>query len=132
MKVPLEISFRNMSKNLAIENLIKRKVLKLEKINDSIISCHTVIERNQKDIKGGNPFRVRISIRVPHSGEIVVTREPGEGENHEKLDAVVRDSFERMSRQLKSAIDLQRKHIKAHSLKGNSNSVEANIGEFDI
>ena len=121
MKVPLEISFRNISKNNAVESLIRSKVRKLEKIHDNIISCRAAVEMPQKDIKGGSPFRVRISLRIPHSPEIIVTREPGEGKNHEKLDTVIRDSFDRMYRQLKSVTELQRKDIKFHSLQGNNN-----------
>ncbi len=122
MKVPLEITFRNISNNITIESLIRSKIQKLEKINDNIISCHTVVEMPQKDIKGGNLFRVRISLRIPRSPEIVVTREPGKGKNHEKLDTAIRDSFERMYRQLKSATELKRKNVKVHSLHRNFDS----------
>ena len=119
MKVPLEISYRNIVKNNSIESLIRSKVRKLERIHNDIISCHTAVEKPQKDVKGGSPYRVRISLRIPRSPEIVVTSEPGEGGSREKLDAIVRASFERMSRQLKSATELKRKEIKFHSLQKN-------------
>ena len=119
MKVPLEISFRNLSKNNTIESLIRQKVQKLERINGNIISCHTVVERPQKDIKGGNPYRVRISLRIPYNREIVVTREPGKGYSNEKLDTVIRGSFEKLYRRLKSVSELQRNEVKSHSLKLN-------------
>lgn len=117
MKVPLEISYRNIAKDNSTELLIRNKVRKLERIHNDIISCHAVVEMPQKDVKGGSPYRVRISLRIPHSPEIVVSREPGEGSGREKLDAVIRDSFEKMSRQLKSATELKRKEIKFHSLQ---------------
>lgn len=121
MRVPLEISFRNISKNNNIESLIKRKVQKLEKINDNITRCHAVIEMAQKDIKGGNPYRIRISLRIPHNPEIVVTREPGEGAEREKLDAAIRVCFDRLYRQVKTASELQRHDVKSHSLQNKLN-----------
>ncbi len=117
MQIPLEISFRNISKDKSIESLIKRKVQKLEKIHNNITRCSAVIEMSQRDIKGGNPYRIRISLRIPHSPEIVVTKEPGEGPDREKLVAAVRDCFDKLYRRVKTASDLQRHDIKSHSLQ---------------
>ena len=121
MKIPMEISFRNISKNKSIESLIKRKVQKLEKIHDNITRCHTVIEMSQKDIKKGSPYRIRISLRIPHRPEIVVTREPGEGSGRDKLDVAIRDCFDRLYRRVKTASELQRHDIKSHSLQNKLN-----------
>ncbi len=114
MQVPLEISYRNIRKTDAIETLVRNKVEKLEKICDNITSCRTAIEKPQKAINGGNPFRVRISVRIPHGKEIVYTKEPGEGDKDHNLDTVIRDSFERMGRKLKSAAQKQRNEVKSH------------------
>lgn len=45
MKVPPEITYRNVDKTNALDALVKEKIAKLEQVCDYISSCHIVIEK---------------------------------------------------------------------------------------
>jgi len=114
MEIPLEIAFKNVEKSEAIENLIREKVSKLERLHDNIISCRIAVERPQKKQQSGNPYRVRIMLRIPPGRELVVTRDPMDNELHDPLDIVVRDAFEAAWRQLKRQVEQQQDEVKNH------------------
>src|ERR671924_1664766 len=114
MQVPLNITFRNVRKDAATENLIQKQSAKLERVCDYIVSCRLAVEKPQEHQKSGSPFRVRIDITVPPEHELVVIREAGEGDLHEQLATVIRDAFGAMRRQLRKLVEKQHGDIKAH------------------
>ncbi len=71
MKIPLELSFRGLDKTPDIEDLIEEKVQKLTQFCDHLSSCRVAVESPQEHQQSGNPFRVRIDVRVPPGHEIV-------------------------------------------------------------
>jgi cold shock CspA family protein/ribosome-associated translation inhibitor RaiA len=114
MQIPVIMSFRNIRKSPAIEDLIRKQAAKLERVCDHIISCRIAAEKPQEHQKSGSPFRVRIDITVPPEHELVVIREAGEGDLHEQLATVIRDAFGAMRRQLRKLVEKQHGDIKAH------------------
>jgi cold shock CspA family protein/ribosome-associated translation inhibitor RaiA len=114
MQVPLNVTFRNVRKDAAIENLIQKQSAKLERVCDHIVSCRVAVEKPQEHQKSGNSFRVRIDVTVPPEHELVVIREAGEGDLHEQLPTVVRDAFSAMRRRLKKLVEKQRGNVKSH------------------
>src|ERR671918_639744 len=114
MQVPLNVTFRNVGKSDAIEDLIQKQATKLERVCDHIVSCRIAVEKPQEHQRSGNPFRVRIDVTVPPEHEIIVTREAGEGDLHEELSTVIRDAFAAMRRQLRKLVEKQRRDVKAH------------------
>jgi cold shock CspA family protein/ribosome-associated translation inhibitor RaiA len=114
MQVPLNLTFRNVSKNIAIENLVRAQAAKLERACDHIMSCRVSVEKPQEHQKSGNSFRVRIDVTVPPQHELVVTRNAGEGDLHEPLPTVIRDAFAAMRRQLRKLVEKQRGEVKTH------------------
>jgi cold shock CspA family protein/ribosome-associated translation inhibitor RaiA len=114
MQVPVTMSFRNIRKSAAIEDLIRKQAAKLERVCDHIVSCRIAAEKPQEHQKSGSPFRVRIDVTVPPEHELVVSREAGEGDLHEQLPTVIRDAFGAMRRQLKKLVEKQQGHVKAH------------------
>ncbi len=114
MQIPLEISYRDVNKTDKLENLIREKTDKLEKICDHITSCHIAIEKPQKFLNYGSPYRIRIDIRIPPGHEVVVKREPGEGSMDDSLFSVVRDAFEAAKRKTQELCKIQRNKTKAH------------------
>ncbi len=117
MQVPLEVSFREVAKTENLDNLIREKVDKLEELCDYMTSCRVAVEKPQKNIRSGNPYRVRIEINVPPSHKIIVTREPGEGEMHDEISTVLRRAFDRASRQLKEIMEKQHDEVKEHPMQ---------------
>ncbi len=114
MKVPLEITYRDVEKNNEIDELIRRKAEKLEQVCGHLVSCRVAIEQPQKAQSRGRPYRVRIDMRVPPGHELVVSSDPNRGDMHQPLEAVVRQTFETARRQLQQLVDKQRGHVKQH------------------
>ncbi len=114
MQVPPEISFRNVEKTETLNNLIDEEVKKLDKAHRNLISCRLAIERPHRAQRTGNPFRVRLGVRVPRGNEVVVTRDFNDSEMHEPLGAVLRDVFQTARQQLRELRELQRRDVKKH------------------
>lgn len=113
MEVPLEISYRNVVGTPEVETLIRKRVAKLERLFDHVISCRVAIERPQQHQRTANPYRVRIDLRIP-GRELVVDRQPREGEAQEDLQGVLRHAFDAASRQLREVAQRIRGAVKAH------------------
>jgi cold shock CspA family protein len=114
MQVPPEITYRNVEKREDIEELIQRKISKLEQVCDYIVSCRVAVERRHLHQQTGNPYVVRIEVRVPPGHELVVKRVSTDGAREEPLPAVLRRSFEAMRRQLQELVEKQRREVKTH------------------
>lgn len=114
VKVPIEISYREVNKTDELDNLIREKIDKLEKICDYMTSGRVAVEKPQQNLKAGNPYRVRLEFRIPPQHQIIVKREPGEGEKNDPLEAVIRDAFEAARKQIKELVEKSRKDVKKH------------------
>ena len=101
MQVPLELTIKGVTDSNAIEEIIHGRIEKLEKIYDNIISCRVAIEKTLKDQQSGNPYRIRLNLRIPKNREIIIKRAPGGNPDNGNLGAMVRDAFDTAQRQLK-------------------------------
>lgn len=114
MKVPLEISYRNVEKTDALEALIHEKVAKLERFCDHISSCRVAVEKPHENPKSGSPYRVRIDLTVPPGHELVAVKNPAEGDQYDPLETVIRSAFEAARRQLVELNERQHDEVKSH------------------
>lgn len=114
MVVPISISYRDVEKTQAIENLIREKAQKLEQVCDYITSCSVAVERPHTYVRNGNPYRVRIDIRIPPGQEVVVSKDPGNNSKDLALTTVIRDAFEAARKQLRKLVEVQREDVKFH------------------
>jgi len=114
MQVPLEISFKGIVNTVEIENLIRSKVTKLERVCSYITSCRVAVEKRQEHQRVGNPYRVRIDMTVPPGHELVVRREPTEGDMHDPLEVVLKRAFDAAVRRLQKLVNLQQGDVKTH------------------
>ena len=111
MKIPLQITIRDMENSEALETNIREKANKLDEFFNQIISCRVVVEIPHKHHNQGKQFNVRIDIGVPGK-EIVV--------NHDKSEDVyiaVRDAFNAAGRQLEDYARKIRGDVKTHEPK---------------
>lgn len=108
MRVPLKVSFRGIHRDSRIEDLIREKADKLGRVCDHLMSCRVAVEKPQRHVQSGNPYRVRIDMTIPPGHESVVKREPGKGNMHDPLDVVIRDAFTSATRQLRKITQQQR------------------------
>ncbi|MEA5503393.1 HPF/RaiA family ribosome-associated protein [Halotia wernerae UHCC 0503] len=100
MRIPPEITYRNVEKTNAIDTLVNEKIAKLEDVCNYISSCHIAIEKTHDRPRSGSPYRVRIDMTVPPGHELVAESNPSESNQYEPLDAVIRDAFSAARQQL--------------------------------
>ncbi len=102
MKLPLQITTRNISLSEAAEQTIREKADKLNTFCDRITSCRVLVEAPHRHKQQGVLYNVHIDITVPGS-EIVVKKE-----QNEDLYVSIRDAFDAARRQLKDYTERQR------------------------
>ncbi len=108
MRLPLQVTFRNIPSSEAIEAHITEKASKLDKYYDRIMSCRVVVDSTQRRQHQGKLFGVKISITVPGK-ELAVTRE-----ENEDVYVAVRDAFDHASRRLEEHARRERGDVKIH------------------
>ncbi len=108
MKIPLQVTFRNIPYSEAIEANIKEKAEKLDRFCDRIMSCRVVAEESQRRHRQGKLYSVRIDITVPGK-ELAVTRA-----EDEDAYVAVRDAFETAYRRLEDHSRKLRGLVKTH------------------
>ncbi len=106
MKIPLQVTSRNISLSKAADHVIRSKVAKLEVFYDKIMGCRVLVEKPHRHHQHGVLHNVRIDMTVP-GAELVVKRE-----SHEDLQIAIRDAFDAVRRQLQSYVDKQRQNKK--------------------
>lgn len=115
MKISPEITYRNVEKTNAIDTLIQEKIAKLELVCNYINSCNIAIEKTHDRPRSGSPYRVRIDITVPPGHEIVAESNPGESNQYDPLDAVIRDAFNAARQQLIKLSERQQESHRAQN-----------------
>jgi cold shock CspA family protein/ribosome-associated translation inhibitor RaiA len=110
MQIPLEISFHGVSRSDWSERYIREQADRLEQFCDNIISCRVSVEQPHRHHHNGNPYRVRVEVRIPPNKDLVATEEPvtvnKDKESH--LQPVIHAAFQAMERQLKKLVELRR------------------------
>ncbi len=117
MQVPLELSYRNLEGSPAIEERIRQRVQKLEKLAPDLMACRVVIEAPHRHRHQGRIYHVRVDATVP-GHEVVVSRDPGEHHAHEDLYVAIRDAFDAVERRLEDAERRRRGQVKRHEVPG--------------
>ena len=108
MKIPLQITLRNVDHSEALETHIREKAKKLESFFEHIVSCRVVVEMPHNHKHQGKAFNIRIDIGVP-GREIVVNRD-----RHEDVYVALRDAFDAARRQLEDYVHRMRGETKTH------------------
>jgi ribosomal subunit interface protein len=109
MKIPLQVTFRNIPHSDAIEANIKEKASKLDRFCERVMSCRVVVEAPQRRQHQGKLYSVRIDLTVPGK-ELAVTRE-----ENEDVYVAVRDAFDAACRRLEEHARRERGVVKAHA-----------------
>lgn len=115
MQIPLELQFKDdVPKSPWVEDLVRRRVDKLERFCDHITRCRVSFERPNRHADTGNPFRIQIDLTIPPGHEVVVTKDPREGGAKEELRSVLTSAFDAAERQVKELVERQRRDVKTH------------------
>lgn len=112
MQVPLEISFLNIDRSEAMEARVQSRVVRLEKMTDSIITCRVVLETAHKQ-PHGSPLSISIRLGLPGK-DIVVKREQRRHDSKGDAYQVIGIAFDIAERQLEEHLRISRHDVKAH------------------
>ena len=97
MKIPLQITLRNIAKSDAVEAVIRKRAAKLDRYHRRIVSCRVVVEIPSRHKQQGKEFVVHLDIKVP-GNEIVITHD-----HHVDLYAALQEAFHAAQRRLAGA-----------------------------
>ncbi len=129
MKLPAQVTFRNMDEN-GLEEYARQQAAKLERYYSGITSCRVMVEARGRH-KHGNTVHVRIDLGLP-DGELLVKHEPqvhatlraqeaprvtksAEPERaHKNARKAILDAFAEMRRRLQEYVRVRRGRVKKH------------------
>lgn len=110
MQLPIQIQFREIDASQAIEDDIRKRVDKLERLCQDIIGLRVTLAMDGKSKQRGNLFKVLVDVSVP-GNELVAVNHP----LNEDVYVAVRDAFEAAGRQLEEFAQRRRREVKNHS-----------------
>jgi len=113
VKIPLQITIRDLPHSESVEAAIREKAEKLEQFYDQIMGCRVMVESPHRHRHKGKLYHVRIDLTVP-GNEIVVKRNPPEHSSHEDIYVAIRDAFNAAQRRLQDYVRRRRGEIKNH------------------
>lgn len=114
MHVPLQLQFEDMEADPAIEDKIRSRVDRLERLCDDLISCRVHLARPHEHASSGSPWRMVVELRVPPGHDLVVRKRPGDHDLSDPLETVVNSAFDAAERQLKEVVAKRRHDVKQH------------------
>ena len=115
MKIPLQISFKNMDPSPAVEARIRDKAEKLNRLFEHITGCRVTVEAPHRHHHKGKLYGVTVDVTVP-KGELVVNREGSRDHAHEDINVAIRDAFDAAVRQIEDYARRLRGDVKAHDV----------------
>ena len=113
MKLPLQITFKNVDSTETIEASIRSHAARLDQFFDRIMRCHVVVTAPQLRHRKGRLYNVRIDLTIPQH-EIVVNREPPLDHAYEDIEVAIREAFNSAARQLEDYARRMRGDVKVH------------------
>ena len=106
METKLQITVRDMEHSDALDEHIREKAAKLDRLYPKIMGCRVVAEVLDRHKHQGKQFTVRVDITVPGK-EIVVNHH-----HAEDVYVALRDAFDAAKRQLEEYTRIQRGEVK--------------------
>jgi ribosome-associated translation inhibitor RaiA len=132
MNQPVQITFHNVQPSPAVTARIREAADKLDRYCNNIISCRVVAGAEHRHLRHGEPFQLRIHVRVP-GATIAVQRTPGgrrvlaggqaakttkqleSNSRHKDMYVAIHDAFDALRRRLEDYARRRRGAVKAHS-----------------
>ena len=101
-----QVVFHNIDQSSAITEAVQKRISKLERYCDRIITGRVVLDSPHNNHHKGKVYSVGLEIHTP-SKEVRVNQEQHDNHAHEDLYVAIRDAFNAAERQLKS---IDKKH----------------------
>lgn len=99
MKLPLQLSFKNLERDQQITELIKQKAEKLDRLCPDVIQCHVTVAIPHRSRRTGNLFDVTIDISLPGK-EVAVSHESQDEIENKDIRHVLKVAFDAAYRQV--------------------------------
>ncbi|HYB11314.1 MAG TPA: HPF/RaiA family ribosome-associated protein [Alphaproteobacteria bacterium] len=99
MQVPLQITFRDITPSKTVENRIRQKARKLERLSKRITGCHVTVEAPHKSHQKGGVFRVKVDVTLP-GGAVYAAKGRLRLHTHRDLMVAVGEAFDAARRQI--------------------------------
>ena len=109
MKLPLQITFRDMAPLPSLEPEIRRRADKLDQWTPDVMSCQVRVEADDSRRRTGHAYRVQILVRVPDE-EIAVGMDHAE----EDIHRAVREALDAADRRVEEYVRRRRGQTKTH------------------
>ena len=109
MKLPVQITFHHIDASNALETEIRSRDAKLDQFHPHVLSCRVVVTGEANRKQQGNPFSLRLDIKVK-GHEFAITRSG----SHEDPFVAVRDAFDAARRQIEALAQEMRGEVKTH------------------
>jgi cold shock CspA family protein len=127
MDVPIEITIDGIEDTGgSIDSLIRSKTEKLEQVCDHITSLRVAVEMDDKNDRGGNPFRIRLNLNVKPGHEFAVERDGVAPPVANDVLPTIREAFDAARRKLQKITEKQRGEVKTHPMQ-QANAVVAKL-----
>jgi len=101
-----QVVFHNIDQTEAINDAVNKRIAKLERYCDQIITGRVVLDCPHNNHHKGKVYSVGLEIHTP-SREVRVNQDQHDNHAHEDLYIAIRDAFNAAERQLK---DIDKKH----------------------
>lgn len=101
-----QIVFHNIDQTDALNDAVQKRISKLERYCDQIITGRVVLDSPHNNHHKGRVYSVGLEIHTP-SKEVRVNQDQHDNHAHEDLYVAIRDAFNAAERQLKS---IDKKH----------------------
>ncbi len=109
-----QVVFHNIDQSNAVNEAVQKRINKLERYCDQIITGRVVLDSPHNNHHKGKVYSVGLEIHTP-TKEVRVNQEQHDNHAHEDLYVAIRDAFNAAERQLKS-IDKKHRSSKTHRL----------------
>ncbi len=108
MRIPVQISFRDMTPSDAVRAACEEAAAKLERIEPDITRCRITVAYPHKHQHKGRLFSVHVDLTLPGRREAVVSHDPHDKHAHEDVYVAIRDAFRAAEQQLRSLSSSQK------------------------
>ncbi|PWJ20575.1 HPF/RaiA family ribosome-associated protein [Jannaschia seohaensis] len=100
MQIEPILSYHNVDRSPAVDELVHRRIAMLEKRDDRITGCEVTLEAPQKKMRHGRVFRVRLNLHMP-GPDLSISREISQGSAQDDLILAVNRAFSAAEKALK-------------------------------
>ena len=127
MQVPLELSYHGMPRIGWVDDYVKERVERLDRMADDIISCRVAIEQEQNSKHTGNLYRARVEVTLPQKKDLVANKHGAVEDLDVQLRPIIRETFEAVEKQIKKETSRRRDGARLQEEQGQAEALVVRI-----